>query len=230
MNLRTFTLTLEPVDPIRFSIDELRSFLNKQLLEYTALHRTNATGFIHRYQVLQCKRIKNTLMIVGIAQGAGFLYGFSAGHAVIGAGPVACTIVSQDPAVREEEFGIVEDPVTFEFQSSWLALNQQNAKKFYDLVGKTERDTFMHRILLGHLAMLAKSLDYIPPVPITCEAKVRFRRERIDRENLMVFYGKFRTNLRIPDYLGIGQSVSQGYGTVRRIEPETSPAGDGTQG
>ena len=33
----------------------------------------------------------------------------------------------------------------------------------------------------------------------------------------MVFLGKFRTNLRMPDSLGIGRSVSQGYGTIKCI-------------
>jgi hypothetical protein len=34
---------------------------------------------------------------------------------------------------------------------------------------------------------------------------------------VIVFLGKFVTNLTIPDYLGIGLSVSQGYGTIKRI-------------
>jgi len=226
MNLRIFVLTLEPENPVRFSIERFRSYLNKQVLEYAAL-RTDREGFIHRYPVVQCKQIKTTLLTVGLAQGADFLYQLSSGKTSIATGPDACTIVSRDLEIREEEFGIADEPATYEFQSSWLALNQQNAKKFYDLTGKPERDAFMHKILTGHLATLAKSLDYTPAVPITCEAKVRFRRERIDRENLIVFYGKFTTNLRIPDYLGIGQSISQGYGTVRRVEPEILPDNSG---
>jgi hypothetical protein len=50
-----------------------------------------------------------------------------------------------------------------------------------------------------------------------CRSKVRFRRERIHDENVMVFLGTFATNLRIPDYLGIGQSISQGFGTIRSV-------------
>lgn len=222
MNLRIFTLTLEPENPVRFSIEGFRSFLNKQVLEYATL-RTDREGFVHRYQVVQCKQVKTMLLAVGIAQGADFLHQLSTGRTAIAAGPDACTIISRDPAVREEEFGIADEPSTYEFQTSWLALSQQNAKKFYDLTGKPERDAFMYKILIGHLATLAKSLDYTPAVPITCEAKVRFRRERIDRENLIVFYGKFTTNLRIPDYLGIGQSITQGYGTVRRVDTEIQP-------
>jgi len=229
MNLRIFTLTLEPENPVQFSLTNLRSFLNRHLLEYIALRRESAGGFIHRYPAVQCKQVKTQLMAVGIAQGADFLHGTSSGRIVVGAGPDACTITGRDPAVREEPFGIAEQPMTYEFQTSYLALNQQNAKKFYDLVGKSERDAFLQKILSGNLATLAKSLDYTPTAPITCEPKVRFRRERIDRENVMVFYGKFRTNLAIPDYLGIGQSLSQGYGTVRRLEPEILLVENGTR-
>jgi len=111
---------------------------------------------------------------------------------------------------------------SYEFLTPWLALNQQNAKKFYDLQGKPQRDAFMQKLLTDQLNTLAKSLDYKVTNPITCVSKVRFKREQIDRENVMVFLGKFQTNLTIPDYLGIGQSVSQGYGTVRCIP--SSPA------
>lgn len=228
MNLRIFTLTLEPENPIAFSIVGLRSFFNRELLEYIA-PRTDREGFIHRYPVVQCKMVKTRLLAVGIAQGADFLHQLASGP-VMGTGPDTCRITGRDPAVREEQFGIAADPETYEFQTAWLALNQQNAKKFYDLKGKPERDMFMQKILLSNLATLAKSLDCSLPSPLTCEAKVRFKRERIDRENVIVFYGRFRTNLAIPDYLGIGQSLSQGYGTVRRLEPEIQLAETGSAG
>ena len=116
---------------------------------------------------------------------------------------------------------------TYEFLTPWLALNQQNAKKFYTLKGKVERDAFMHSILINNLGMLAKSLDYKIPEPIQCEAKIRFRIDRIERENVIVFLGKFRTNLNIPDYFGIGQSVSQGFGTIRCVPDIPVPEDDG---
>jgi hypothetical protein len=105
----------------------------------------------------------------------------------------------------------------YEFLTPWHALNQQNAKKFYDLKGKTGRDAFMQRILTGHLNALVKSVDYEVLSAVSCVAKVRFKRERIHHENVMVFMGKFQTNIRIPDYIGIGQLVSQGFGTIKRL-------------
>jgi hypothetical protein len=222
MILRIYTLTLEPEHPLRFSLTEFRLFLNQELAEYTALHKNNAAGFIHRYPVLQCKMIKNTFMVIGINQGADCLEQLTLDTPMLGPGESSCRITIRDPSVRPEPFGCMDSVTVYEFLTPWLALNQQNAGKFYDLKGKPERDAFMQKILTGHLGTLAKSLDYGITDPVRCEAKVRFRRERIDRENMMVFLGKFRTNLRIPDYLGIGQSVSLGYGTIKRIteDPE----------
>lgn len=217
MILPLYTLTLEPEDPLRFSVDELRSFLNKKLAEYSALHRNDTAGFIHRYPVIQCKQIKGSLIVTGISQGADCLCRLARDQTIPGAGESSCRITDRDPAVRPEPFGVENASGSYEFLTPWLALNQQNAKKFYDLKGKPERDAFMQKLLTAQLNTLAKSLDFEITVPICCETKVRFKRERIDRENVMVFLGKFRTNLQIPDYLGIGQSVSRGYGTIKRI-------------
>jgi hypothetical protein len=223
MILRMFTISLEPEHPLRFSPDELRSFLKKKLYEYSALPLTDTAGFIHRYPVLQCKQVRGNVIVIGICQGADCLCHLTGDQITLDAGESSCRITARDPAMRSEQFGITDKPETYEFLTPWLALNQQHAKKFYDLKGKPQRDAFMQNLLTTQLTILAKSLDYDITAPITCEAKVRFIRERIDRENVMVFLGKFRTNLRIPDYLGIGRALSQGYGTIKRIteSPET---------
>jgi hypothetical protein len=217
MILPTYTLTLEPEHPLRFSPEEFRTFLTRELAEFMALHKNDTAGFVYRYPVIQAKLVRNTFRVIGICQGASFLYQLAHGRPVLGNGEYACRITGADPEIRPEQFGTTDGIAIYEFQTPWLALNQQNAKKFYELNGKPARDAFMQKLLTAQLNTLAKSLDYEITVPISCEAKVRFRRDRIGHENVMVFLGKFRTNLQIPDYLAIGQSVSQGYGTIKRI-------------
>jgi hypothetical protein len=218
MILPVFILTLEPSNPLHFSIDELRSFLYKKSAEYTRLHKDSTTGFIHRYPVVQCKQIKSALMVIGVGQGAGLLQEIAGGAKEFRFGETTGIISGRDQDIRKETFGISDKIHTYEFLTPWLALNQQNAKKFYDLKGKPERDAFMQKILTDHLTTLAKSLDCDLPAPLSCESRVRFKRERIHHENVMVFLGTFRTNLTIPDYLGVGQSVSEGFGTIRSTD------------
>jgi len=225
MNLKIFTIILDPVDPIQFSIAGIRAYFSEKLDEYTVINKSNDKGFIYRYPAVQCKQIKNRLIVIGISQGAALLEQLSLERNKIFSEKNICIILERDNAIRNEEFGISGTFYNYEFVTPWLALNQQNAKKFYDLKGKQERDAFMQKILLGNLETLAKSLDYKTPVPITCEAKIRFRIDWMGRENVMVFLGKVRTNLRIPDYFGIGQSVSQGFGTMVCL-PEIPVADD----
>ncbi len=228
MILPVFTLTLKPANPLQFSLEEFRAFLAEKLAAYTRLCKDSAGTCIYRYPAVQCKQIKSMLMVIGISQGAALLREISESGKELGTGKDTCMIIGQDPEVRNEAFGISDKIHTYEFLTPWLALNQQNAKKFYDLKGKPERDAFMQKILAGNLTTLAKSLDYGFPSPLTCESRVRFKRERIHHENIMVFLGTFRTNLQIPDFLGIGQSVSRGFGTIRYIAnvPEQVNEGD----
>lgn len=217
MILRMFTISLDPEHPLRFSVRDLRSFLNEKVAEYSVLHKDDSSAFIHRYPALLCRQINNGIIVIGISQGADCLYGLTRDRKMLGSGDSICRITTCDPAIRPEPFGSTSRIRTYEFLTPWLALNQQYAKKFYTLNGKAERDAFMQKLLATHLQTLAKSLDCNPSEPIICTPCVRFKRERIDRENVIVFKGKFQTNLHIPDYLGIGRLVSQGYGTIREI-------------
>jgi hypothetical protein len=227
MKLPVFFLTIEPGDPLRFSSEEFRSTLTGQLADYTRHHQTSPAASVHRYPVLQVKLVRDTYIVLGISQGASFLQDLAKDQHVLGAGTTTCRIRSGDTGIREEPFGTVATDTVYEFQTPWLALNQQNAKKFYELKGKPARDAFMLNMLSTQLNSLAKSLDYPISVPVTCTAKVRFLRERVGRENRIVFLGKFRTNLSIPDYFGIGRSISLGYGTIKRItESKEDNAGE----
>ena len=215
MILRIFTLTLEPDNPVQFSLEELRAYLTLKLNEYTAARKNNSSGYIHRYPAVQCKMIKNSLMVIGVSQGADMLRHISDGRDTIFFGKNACSITGSDSVIRLEQFGISGGGIIYEFLTPWLGLNQQNIKRFYDLNGKTQRDLFIQKVLAGSLVTLAKSLDYKIPAPVFCDQKLKFRKDWIDNKSVMVFTGRFETNLRIPDFLGIGHSVSLGFGTVR---------------
>lgn len=228
MTLPIFTLFLDPVHPLRFSLPEFRAALARELAEFqaSAPDAAGAGQVVYRYPAILCRQLKNDLVVVGICQGARFLHHLACTAPELVPGDNSCRIISRDPELHNKEFGITGRMHEYEILTPYLALNQQNAKKFYELKGKPARDAFMQKILTGHLNTLAKSLDYPLPEPITCTPHIRFIQERIDRENRIVFLGKFTTNLCIPDYLGIGQSVSAGYGTIRKICATKEPHQD----
>ena len=52
---------------------------------------------------------------------------------------------------------------------------------------------------------------------LSVDTNLHFQKDRLKGASVMTFTGKFQVNFQIPEYLGIGKSVSQGYRAVRRI-------------
>ena len=68
---------------------------------------------------------------------------------------------------------------------------------------------------------MSKSLGYTVPEPI--EANIGNLREvqtSLKGTPMLGFLGTFSVNFEIPDYWGIGKSVSRGFGTVVKLKNE----------
>jgi len=219
MILHTFTLTLGSTRPIHGSAHELRGFFATKFNEYIELHQHNADKFIYRYPVVQYKMIDDVPTVIGVNEGAEVLKQIYDEYNEIRLGETIYQIVERGISLKDEEFGLSDKIHSYEFVTPWLALNQENYRKFYSLKGKAERDEFVRKILIGNLISMSKSLNYEVPGTIKCDAQVRFRKDRLKDVSVMVFTGNFHANFIIPDYLGIGKSVSRGFGAVRQLVP-----------
>lgn len=217
MILHTFTLTLGSTRPIHGSAHQLRGFFATKFNEYAELHQHSADKFIYRYPVVQYKMIDNVPTVIGINEGAEVLKQIFDEYQEIRLGTDTYQIVERGISLKDEEFGISEKIRSYEFVTPWLALNQENYRKYYALKDTPERDEFVRRILIGNLISMSKSLGYEVPGQIKCDAQVHFRKDRLKDVNVMTFTGKFMANFQIPDLLGIGKSVSRGFGAVRQI-------------
>jgi hypothetical protein len=214
MILRTFRLTLDRPGMARVSSDELRRVLAARLDAYVALHPADAATFIHRYPVVQYKRIDDVPTVIGINEGADTLLEISRKSTEILPG---VTITGTGAGLLEEAFGISDTPRSYEFATPWLGLNQENYRKFFKLKGKPERDVFIRKMLAASIATMAKTLNCPVPAPVSCEVNLHFTKERLDGVSVMSFTGKFQADFLIPDYLGIGKSVGRGFGAVRQV-------------
>ena len=221
MILHTFTLILGSTRPIHGSAHQLRGFFATKFNEYTELHQHNADKFIYSYPVVQYKMIGNVPTVIGINEGAEILKQIFDEYQEIRLGENTYQIVERGISLKDEEFGISDKIRSYEFVTPWLALNQENYKKFYTLKGQSERDEFVRKILIGNLISMSKSLGYEVPGQIKCDAQVHFRKDRLKDVSVMTFTGTFQANFLIPDYLGLGKSVSRGFGAVRQITGNT---------
>ena len=98
----------------------------------------------------------------------------------------------------------------------WLPLNQENYRQYEALDSIVERYAFLERLLTGNILSFAKSMGVYFDKQVECKitSADEPRLLRYKGVKMMSFDVEFKTNVSLPDYIGLGKGVSLGFGTV----------------
>ena len=108
--------------------------------------------------------------------------------------------------------------VTYRFLTPWLALNQNNARRYRTLSKDIDRCRLLERILVGNCLSFAKSFRHTVTLRLQADcSKLRPVYRNLKGITMQGFMGLFSVNFLLPDRVGIGKSVSRGFGTVVRV-------------
>jgi hypothetical protein len=162
--------------------------------------------------------INKTPTVVGINEGAEVLKDIYDRYDEINLNGNIYEIVERGISVKNAEFGLSDELISYRFVTPWLALNQENFEK-YNRSDREIKDEMLRKTLTGNLLSASKGLGYVVPDNIRLDIG--------SKKNVMCtvkgvrfvgFFGEFIANFEIPDYFGLGKSVSRGYGTVEIIK------------
>lgn len=104
---------------------------------------------------------------------------------------------------------------TFEI-SRWLPLNQENYDAYCTMDSLADKLAFLENLLLGNI------LSFTKGVGVFFEEQVRVSIVYILSTGTFKYKGvemlgfdiQFRTNVRLPEFIGLGKGVSLGFGTI----------------
>ncbi len=104
--------------------------------------------------------------------------------------------------------------------SNWLPITQKNYEEYTHLESIGDKIKYLEHKLIGHILAFAKGIDWQIEeeikVSITDYKEPHF--VRLKGVKMMAFHLSFKTNVFLPNYLGLGKSVSLGFGTVREVK------------
>lgn len=103
----------------------------------------------------------------------------------------------------------------------WLALNKDHVADYRraEAEGLVAKLQFLEKRLVTHLLGFAKGIDWNVQKQITVQI-LDIRREhyiRYKNAHLLSINLRFRTNIFIPDFVGLGKGVAKGFGMVRKM-------------
>lgn len=218
MLLKTLTLRLESDKQIKERAHQLRGFFATKFNEYVLLHQHQTDKFIYTYPLIQYKILDDIPTIIGINEGAEVLINIYDKYDSLTLGEQEYKIFQREIIIKEQKFEVSPDFYTYQFLSPWLALNEKNYEKYQMRGTWAERKELLEKILIGNIISMSKSLGYTVPAPIKANIiKVKKVKTSLKDIAMLGFLGTFSVNFEIPDYWGIGKSVSRGFGTVKRV-------------
>lgn len=173
----------------------------------------------YSYPKIQYKRIHNAASIVCINEGADVIGQFlSSLSAPIKIGNREELMVINNIKASQCLVKTWGDQFRYHLRK-WLPFNQENYKAYNNLQGIAEKITFLEKILIGNLLSFAKGIGVtidskISCVIESCEQPVLLKYKGV---KMMSFDLVFKSNISLPNFIGIGKGVSLGFGVVTEI-------------
>lgn len=217
---KTKTLILQFKNEVSLSeIPKFRGAIIDLLTEKNILfHNHDGEKLRYIYPLIQYKRINRKAALVCINEGT------EAVGLLLNQGEFECNLGKRKvemeiDTVKANQYLIQtwDSPFTY-YLRKWLPLNQENYAEYHELEGVAEKCQFLERILKGNILSMGKGLGIHFDKEIDCKITDIETTNLLKYKNIkmMAFDMVFKTNVSLPDYIGLGKGASTGFGIVVR--------------
>ena len=219
MHTLTSTIRFPEINLLTRDAHKLRGYFGDLFKEHSQLlhnHFSDGTQ-IYKYPLVQYKVVEGDPMLVGINEGAELLTSLFLKIKELNIENKIYPIYSKHIENKNCETGLTNELHEYEFETLWMALNQDNHKRYIKLKKEKQKNDIsklLEGILIGNILSFFKSISYHASENILIKSDLIEKKTSFKNKSMIAFKGKFTTNVLLPDYIGLGKSVSRGFGTI----------------
>lgn len=199
---------------------KLRGYFGNLFQEHSPLLHNHYSGgeLRYRYPLIQYKVIDKVPMLVGLEEGAELLPQLFLKIKELNIDEKTYPINAKNIETGKETVGFSNELHEYQFQTLWMALNQNNHQKYIQLRTKEEKDILLNRMLVGNILGFYSNiqLQLTPEERLFAKVSVKEKVTKFKGNEMLAFAGSFVVNAKLPKDIGIGKSVARGFGTVVR--------------
>jgi len=195
---------------------KLRGFFGELFKEHSPLlHNHYDDGKVrYGYPLVQYKVIDKVPMLTGFGEGSRLLIELFLKIKEIDLEGVRYAINSKNIENKIYDLDDFSQLRQYAFKTLWMALNQKNFGIYKNLKTEKEKLDFLNRQLQNNILSFYKGIGFRVSERIMAKGDFTEKSTQFKNKKMLAFEGKFVTNARLPDYVGIGKSTSRGFGTV----------------
>ncbi len=169
------------------------------------------------YPRVQVKILNEQIYLVGIKDGADPVLEMTKDFELLNFGNITFNILDVDVEESLDPFKHVDQLLRYRFVSPWVALSK-NTQKRYKFLKNKDRMAFLNRLLGQNIVFLAREMgvDLNDKVYTTLKLNSLFPKP-VFENNWGSFSGEFQTNFVLPNYIGLGNGITRGYGAIHGL-------------
>ncbi len=174
------------------------------------------------YPRVQVKILNEQIYIIGIHEGVKPVLSLVKNFDMFDFGNITFEIQNTDIEQDEQQFIPTDRLIRYRFITPWVALNQMTGGKYRFLTNQ-EKPSFLNRLLGQNIVFMAKEVGIDLNDKVFTKVKVSSLFPKpVDENKWGAFMGEFKTNFVLPNYIGVGNGITRGYGTIYGMfNPET---------
>ncbi|MBN1950842.1 MAG: hypothetical protein JW801_06535 [Bacteroidales bacterium] len=182
-------------------------------------HHLTDTSYLYKYPLIQYKNIRKQPTLICIGEGVDEIHKYfekSEWDIEVNGRKLEMKIARLDM----NQFNIQVWDKLFRYSIvNWVALNQENYQKYLALEKMTDKIAFLERTLKGNIISFAKGIgwDVDKQIDLNITNMRDCRLVKVKDQRFMGFNLDFSANVFLPDFIGLGKSVSKGFGTIKSI-------------
>jgi hypothetical protein len=214
--IRLHTNPIVEVTPYQLKGTIIRDFANHSIVPFiNGEYREE-----YRYPRVQVKVLRNQLSLFGIGEGYSSVIDLAENLKTFTVDDITYEVTDRE--VLQSEM-ILDEPaeqfLRYKFITPWVALNRRSLAHYKTLMPR-ERITYLNRMLVQNLLFIAREMGSDPVFSVSARVKLQSLSPRVvEMQGSGSFKGYFTCNLVLPDYLGLGNGITKGLGTIVQLEP-----------
>ena len=174
----------------------------------------------YSYPLIQYKRIHKKAAVMGIGNGIEVISQLlTANNFCYQIGNENFEMKIESVNAKDHEISLTENADNLYRLHNWLPLNSSNYAKYQNTESMVERIQILERILIGNILSFLKGVNihkeehlelHITDIKGQCPLTYK-------NVKLIAFDIEFKTNIFLPQYIGIGKNASVGCGVLTKI-------------
>ena len=207
----------------------IRGFFGRKFEDEIWMHNHQADGTpVYQYPRVQYKVVNQTALLIGVNEGSELMQRLWLEIDETKIGSEELPVLESSFETNSHEILPTTEPIEYRFITPWLALNQKNFAEYTRSRSQKFRRDKLEKTIVGNCLGMCKSLGiFFQPDPdsgekpfITADCRnLTSIKTTLKGKGMIGFVGKFKINLSLPDHIGLGKSVSRGFGTIDRFVP-----------